>query len=524
MGAHRWLIEDTVEPEALFGPNAASVVKVLEQLSTQGSPLDEVGLKVAMTMLVNDLRPLGAKQDSFAAKLRTVRKELRATAAIADQTAQLDAVTAAARSAALEATGGVPHFEPADREEFLILVSATAEWAAVNGSLANPLAPAVRVVAGNAIPFFNENRIFASPNLTRSAPTPAPTEEQQRLSEEEVDRLLHLEELVHRRVVGQNDPVAKIAELVRSARAGLKDPDQPIGSVVMLGPSGVGKTEIAKTFAEALFGSETALVRFDMSEYRQQHQVARFIGSPPGYVGHDKGGQLTKAIAAQPRCVLLLDEIDKAHEDVLDVLLAVLDDGRLTDGQGNTVPFGEVLLLMTANFGSSHKRTGPPLGFTASEDSTDARSQRIGKELRTEARRAWEKQTTNEFRGRIDEVCVLDLLTDKEIEAITNRQLDTVVERVRRQGFDLEVKPAAVEALKNRDRNPLEGARHVRKAIKRLVNPVLTAKLLRPGTATTFVLDARDGELVVHAGRTRAVRRPRPATPRPQANNIRHVA
>jgi ATP-dependent Clp protease ATP-binding subunit ClpB len=286
-----------------------------------------------------------------------------------------------------------------------------------------------------------------------------------RLLEGETEKLIHMEERLHRRVVGQDEAIAAIANALRRARTGLQDPNRPIGSFVFLGPTGVGKTELARALAEFMFDDERALVRLDMSEYQERHSVARLVGAPPGYVGYDEGGQLTEAVRRRPYSVVLLDEIEKAHPEVFDVLLQVLDDGRLTDGQGRTVDFRNTVLIMTSNI-------------------------RTADELRDRFR--------PEFLNRIDEIVVFDALTREQIAEIVGHQLERVRERLSERGISLELTDAAKEALADAGWDPAYGARPLKRAIQRLVENPLALRLLEGdfGDGDTIRVDAHDGELV----------------------------
>jgi ATP-dependent Clp protease ATP-binding subunit ClpC len=290
------------------------------------------------------------------------------------------------------------------------------------------------------------------------------------LTREEKDRLLRLQEHLHERVIGQQDAVLAVAEAVRRSRAGLGDPGRPIGSFLFLGPTGVGKTELARALAEALFGSEDRMIRIDMSEYQERHTVSRLVGAPPGYVGYEEAGQLTEAVRRTPYAVLLLDEIEKAHADVFNILLQVLDDGRLTDGQGRTVDFKNTVVIMTSNLGSDvigRRR----LGFDGNPDSGPEQAQdRVMARLRESFR--------PEFLNRIDEIIVFRQLDQEQLRQITSLLLQETVRRLHAQAITVEFSPEAVDWLAQRGFQPEYGARPLRRTIQREVGNWLSAMLL----------------------------------------------
>jgi ATP-dependent Clp protease ATP-binding subunit ClpC len=305
------------------------------------------------------------------------------------------------------------------------------------------------------------------------------------LNLEERDRLLRLEEHLHERVVGQDEAVEAIAEAVRRARAGLADPNRPDGSFLFLGPTGVGKTELARTLAEALFGDEESIVRFDMSEFQERHTVSRLVGAPPGYVGYEEAGQLTEAVRRRPYAVILLDEIEKAHDDVFNILLQILDDGRLTDAQGRTVDFKNTVLIMTSNLGAQRIQEHARSEGESFDQLKDELMELLGQRFRPE------------LINRIDEIIIFKALTAAQLKQITSLMLDRVSRRLRAQGIQPEFTDGAIEHLAEEGFDPQFGARPLRRAIQRLVETRLSRMLLsgelNPGDRVT--VDAKGGEL-----------------------------
>lgn len=300
-----------------------------------------------------------------------------------------------------------------------------------------------------------------------------------RLTEDEGSRLLRMEEIIHQRVVGQNEAVQAVARAIRRGRVGLKDPKRPTGSFLFLGPTGVGKTELCKSLAEAMFGDENAMIRIDMSEYMERHTVSRLIGSPPGYVGHEEGGQLTEKVRRKPYSVVLFDEIEKAHEDVWNVLLQILDDGRITDSLGRTVDFKNTVIVMTSNIGAkSLTAVGGKLGFSAEErqDEPDAERQfQTAKELvMAELRQTFRP----EFLNRIDDIIVFRSLTEEDIQEVARRMLRTVSGRMEAMGIRLDVTDEAVAKLAKEGFDPQYGARPLRRAIQNYVEDAVAEKML----------------------------------------------
>ena len=294
-----------------------------------------------------------------------------------------------------------------------------------------------------------------------------------RLTQDEAQRLIHLEDTLHRRVVGQEEAVKAVARAVRRARAGLKDPNRPIGSFIFLGPTGVGKTELCKALGEALFGDEDSLIRIDMSEYMEKHSVSRMIGSPPGYVGHEEGGQLTEKVRRKPYAIILFDEVEKAHPDVFNLLLQILEDGRLTDGQGRVVDFKNTVIVMTSNAGAHTIKKQRALGFGGQEDSEktyDAMRENIMDEVRQIFR--------PEFLNRVDEIIVFHALTEAEIDQIARLLLDQVCLRLEDRGIRLEVGEEALRLISKAGYDLKYGARPLRRAIQRLVEDALSEEIL----------------------------------------------
>lgn len=322
-----------------------------------------------------------------------------------------------------------------------------------------------------------------------------------RLAAEESERLLKLEEVLHKRVVGQNEAVEAVARAVRRARSGLKDPKRPVGSFIFLGPTGVGKTELARALAEALFGDENAMIRMDMSEYMEKHTVSRLVGSPPGYVGYDEGGQLTDAVRRKPYSVILFDEIEKAHYDVFNILLQILEDGRLTDSHGRTVDFKNTVIIMTSNVGAKHlKRDAAVLGFLADArvDDADANKSRVMEEVK--------KTFRPEFLNRVDEIIVFSSLTDEQLSEVVGIMLLSVTKRLKENELDLEVTDKARAVLLKEGRDHAYGARPLRRAIQKKVEDPIAEMMLRRETEAgdVIVVDANDEDMLTFAKKVKA--------------------
>jgi len=296
--------------------------------------------------------------------------------------------------------------------------------------------------------------------------------------EGEAEKMLHMEERLHERLVDQEEAVKAVSEAIRRSRAGLKDPDRPIGSFMFLGPTGVGKTELAKTLAWFLFGSQYAMVRLDMSEYQEKHTVSRLIGAPPGYVGYDEGGQLTELVRRRPYRVILMDEIEKAHPEVFNSLLQVLDDGRLTDGHGRTVDFKNTVVIMTSNAGVELIKRSSAFGFAGQKErgkTGESSYQQMKDKVMAEVKKTFRP----EFLNRIDEIIVFRDLTVGDVEQIVNLQMKEIATRLSEQGLAVELTDEAREWLARQGFDPQYGARPLRRALQRHVESPLSVQLLR---------------------------------------------
>jgi len=319
-----------------------------------------------------------------------------------------------------------------------------------------------------------------------------------RLVEEETEKLLKMEDQIHKRIVGQEEAVTAVARAVRRARAGLKDARRPIGSFIFLGPTGVGKTELTLALAEFLFGDENAVVRIDMSEYTERHTVSRLVGAPPGYVGYEEGGQLTEQVRRRPYSVVLLDEIEKAHPEIFNVLLQILEDGRLTDAQGRTVDFKNCVVIMTSNVGAPQiQREGAGLGFRGTVD-VDLDAQRQYDKMKSHVMEELRRTFRPEFLNRVDEIIVFRPLSRDQITAIVDILMDRVRREIRGQGMELALTAAARDVLAKEGFDPQYGARPLRRAIQRLVEDPLSDAMLRGrfSHGDEIVIDAHDNELV----------------------------
>ncbi|HWO96741.1 MAG TPA: ATP-dependent protease ATP-binding subunit ClpC [Bacillus sp. (in: firmicutes)] len=316
-----------------------------------------------------------------------------------------------------------------------------------------------------------------------------------KLAQEETDRLLNMEEILHSRVIGQEEAVKAIAKAVRRARAGLKDPKRPIGSFVFLGPTGVGKTELARALAESMFGDEDAMIRIDMSEYMEKHSTSRLVGSPPGYVGYEEGGQLTEKVRRKPYSVVLLDEIEKAHPDVFNILLQVLEDGRLTDSKGRTVDFRNTILIMTSNVGADTLKRNKYVGFNVQDENQDYKDMK-GKVM-GELKRAFRP----EFLNRIDEIIVFHSLEKKHLQHIVTLMSKQLTTRLKEQEIELQLTDRAIEKIAEEGFDPEYGARPLRRAIQKHIEDRLSEELLKGEIqkGQKVELDVVDGEFIVRA-------------------------
>lgn len=314
-----------------------------------------------------------------------------------------------------------------------------------------------------------------------------------RLAEEESERLLKMEEILHMRVIGQEEAVKAISKAIRRGRVGLKDPKRPVGSFIFLGPTGVGKTELSKALAESIFGDENAMIRIDMSEYMEKHSVSRLVGSPPGYVGYDEGGQLTEKVRRKPYSVVLFDEIEKAHPDVFNILLQILEDGRLTDSQGRTVDFRNTVIIMTSNVGARMITEPKRLGFSAGDESAknyeDMKSNVMGELKRT---------FRPEFLNRVDEIIVFHPLSEEDIKQIVSLMIDVLVKRLQQSAISIEVSDEAKVLLAKKGFDPVFGARPLRRSIQNMLEDKLAEEMLegKVKTGDKVFVDTKDDQLV----------------------------
>ncbi|MGV3487047.1 MAG: ATP-dependent protease ATP-binding subunit ClpC [Tuberibacillus sp.] len=315
----------------------------------------------------------------------------------------------------------------------------------------------------------------------------------QKLAEEESERLLRMEEILHNRVIGQDEAVKAVSQAIRRARAGLKDPKRPIGSFIFLGPTGVGKTELARAVAETLFGDEDAIIRIDMSEYMEKHTTSRLVGSPPGYVGHDEGGQLTEKVRRKPYSVILLDEIEKAHPDVFNILLQVLDDGRLTDSKGRTVDFRNTAIIMTSNVGADTIKRNKHVGFAVGGDSG------AYGEMKSKVLDELKRTFRPEFLNRVDEIIVFHELGMEQIEKIVGLLANDLEKRLKDQGITITLTDDAKKQIAKEGYDPEYGARPLKRALQKKVEDRLSEELLKGSISkgSAVEVDYKDGEFVV---------------------------
>jgi ATP-dependent Clp protease ATP-binding subunit ClpC len=319
-----------------------------------------------------------------------------------------------------------------------------------------------------------------------------------RLVEAETQKLLRMEEELHKRVIGQQEAIGAVSRAVRRARSGLKDPKRPTGSFIFLGPTGVGKTELARALAQFLFDSEDSLIRIDMSEYQERFNVSRLVGAPPGYVGYEEGGQLTEAVRRKPYSVVLLDEIEKAHPEVFNVLLQVLDDGRLTDSQGRIIDFKNTVIIMTSNVGAREIGERSVIGFGERVTGGGRQTERQYESMRNRVMEELKRTFRPEFLNRIDDVIVFHPLTQEEIQQIVTLMLAIVNRQVEQQSMRLEVTQAAREILAREGWDPNYGARPLRRAIQRLIEDPLSEEVLlgRFSAGDTILAEGEDGKII----------------------------
>lgn len=313
-----------------------------------------------------------------------------------------------------------------------------------------------------------------------------------RLAEEESERLLKMEEILHKRVIGQDEAVKAIARALRRARAGLKDPARPIGSFIFLGPTGVGKTELARALADAMFGDEDAMIRLDMSEYMEKFAVSRMVGAPPGYVGYEEGGELTEKIRRKPYSVVLFDEIEKAHPDVFNILLQILEDGRLTDSKGRVVDFKNTIIIMTSNVGANLIQKARVLGFAPEHE-----EERDYASMKDKVLEELKRTFRPEFLNRVDEIIVFHALTQENIRAIVTLMIKEVNDRLKENNISIEVTDAAKDLLAKEGFDPMYGARPLRRVIQKKIEDKLSEELLRGNISggDTVLIDVQNGEL-----------------------------
>ncbi|HLR72658.1 MAG TPA: AAA family ATPase, partial [Pseudogracilibacillus sp.] len=315
-----------------------------------------------------------------------------------------------------------------------------------------------------------------------------------KLTKDESDRLLNMEEVLHNRIIGQAEAVNAISKAVRRARAGLKDPKRPIGSFIFLGPTGVGKTELARALAEVMFSDEDAMIRIDMSEYMEKHATSRLVGSPPGYVGYEEGGQLTEKVRQKPYSVVLLDEVEKAHPEVFNILLQVLEDGRLTDSKGRLVDFRNTVMIMTSNVGASELQNNRYVGFNLEDEGKEH------KDMKEKVTEEMKKTFRPEFLNRIDETIVFHSLEQKHMKDIVKLMVREVEERMKQQDITFSITERAIEKIAEEGFDPEYGARPLRRSIQRNIEDLLSEEFLKenikPGKTVKVGLNNK-GEFIV---------------------------
>lgn len=317
-----------------------------------------------------------------------------------------------------------------------------------------------------------------------------------KINQDENQKLKNLENLLHNRVVGQNEAIEAVSKAIRRSRVGLKDPNRPIGSFLFLGPTGVGKTELTKALAEVMFQNENAMIRLDMSEYMESHSVSKMIGSPPGYVGYDEAGWLTEKVRKNPYSVVLLDEIEKAHPDIMNLLLQILEDGRLTDNQGKTVDFKNTVIIMTSNIGARLITEKKTIGFDSSEENFSKDYESIKKDVLNETKIAFKP----EFLNRIDELIVFHKLSLNDLKQITDRMLEKVINRMKKQGIALEITDSVREIIIEKGIDYKYGARPLRRAIQNLVEDKVAEIILEEDLKgkRKIVLEEENGKIVAN--------------------------
>ena len=327
------------------------------------------------------------------------------------------------------------------------------------------------------------------------------------LTEAETDKLLRMESVLHERVVAQDEAVTKVSKAIRRSRAGLRDPRRPSGSFIFLGPSGTGKTELAKTLAEFLFGTQDALITFDMSEYMEKHAVSKLVGAPPGYVGYDEGGELTKAVRQKPYSVVLFDEIEKAHPDLFNILLQILEEGRLTDGQGRKVDFRNTVIIMTSNIGAREIAKTTPLGFSVERAGGGLDDRAIHQNVMSEVKKLFKP----EFLNRVDDIVVFHSLTDEQLLSIVDLLIEDLRDRLVARGNNIVLTPGAKAFIAKEGTDAAYGARPLRRAIQTLVEDPLSEKILEGDldAGKVVTVDEQDGKLTFEwaAGEIPAPRR-----------------